>query len=372
VTLISHDNYELKYYTLFALQNNATEFLRPTLTDALKDGDPLIRKMAARGLMSMGNEQSLSHLNSALYEEKEESVVAELSKAIYHLKNPINKAKLLLEINSYKNENGMISDETDKWYRDPSTYRVFSESEDPENICFSLVQQRIGDMPIRNPIDIATGTGRMVWQIIEKIKFSGTLFALDASERMCDFLGKTVKRERKFTNNVEVVNSNIVDAPKNIKSRSTFVISSFGFPSRISDGELCLSELKAVYELLEDKGLLFTIGWDETFNDELNKMWFKFIPDKIEANSFEEWREKRSSAIKSPRNLGLTWFKKGVSVPLQFTSIREAAFVMGYLFGRDAAKYVINSSKTEWEMSLGVTCNTKEELGEIIKKHEGS
>lgn len=372
ITLVSHSNYELKYYTFFALQNNAAESLKPVLIEALKDTDPLIRKMAARSLMSMGNEQLLTLLNKALYEEKEESVIAELSRAIYHLQNPINKARLLLEIHSNKNENGMISDESDKWYKDPAIYLIFSEAEDPENLCFSLIQERVGDLAIINPIDLATGTGRIIWQITDRMKFSGTLFALDASEQMCNFLNKTIKRERRFTNNIKVVNATIADAPKNINLPSTFIISSFGFPSRISDQEVCLSELKSVYEMLADDGLFFTIGWDETFNDELNKMWFKFIPDKIEANSFEEWRKKRSSSISSSRNLGLSWFKKGIFAPLQFTSVRESAFVMGYLFGRDAAKHVINTSKTEWGMSLGITCNTKKELGNIIKSYEGN
>jgi hypothetical protein len=368
--LISHENYELKYYTFFALQNNATEFLRPVLEDSLKDADPLIRKMAARGLTSIGNEESLTLLNIALYKEEEENVVAELSRAIYHLKNPIDKELLLLEVRSYRNENGMISDESDKWYRDPSIYRIFSEAEDPENLCFSLIRERVDSLAVRNPVDLATGTGRMVWQIVDKLNFEGSPFALDASEQMCDFIEKTVRRERKFTNNIKVINSTIADAPQKINQKSTFVISSFGFPSRISDSKLCLEELRSVYELLDVGGLFFTIGWDETFNDELSRMWFKFIPDQIVAHDFEEWRRKRASLIASPRNSGLNWLKRGIAVPLQFSSLKEAAFVMGYLFGRDAAQYVINGGKTEWSMSLGITCNTKEELNKIIQSYE--
>ncbi|MEK7525685.1 MAG: HEAT repeat domain-containing protein [Patescibacteria group bacterium] len=368
--LIVHSNYELKYYTFFALQYNATERLRPILEKALNDTDPLIRKMAARGLMNIGNEQSLKALNDTLYKEGEESVVSEVSRAIYNLKNPADRTRLLLEIKSYRNENGMISDESDKWYRDPGVYHTFSEAEDPENICFSLIQKRIGDTQIKNPIDLATGTGRMIWQILEKMPFVGTLFAVDASEQMCDFVTKIIKRERKFTNNIKVINSDILDTKKYLKQSSTFIISSFGFPSRISDVNLCIDELRAVETLLDPNGLFFTIGWDETFNDDLNKMWFKFIPDKIPANNFEEWRQNRATAITSPRNTNLSWLKKGIAVPLQFASLKESAFVMGYLFGRDAAQYVVNSGKTEWSMSLGITCNTKEELRNIIQSHE--
>jgi HEAT repeat protein len=368
--LISHNNYELKYYTFFALQNNATEPLRLILEKALSDADPLIRKMATRGLMSIGNAESLAALHTALYKEFEEAVVSEISNAIYHLKNPTDRSRLLLGIKLYRNENGMISDESDKWYHDPSIYHVFSEAEDPENLCFSLIQKHTHGKKIQNPVDLASGTGRMMWQIINKMPFSGTLFAVDASEQMCDFISKTIKRERKFTSNIEIVQHPIIEAPKSISVKSTFVISSFGFPSKISNTSLCMVELQAVYDLLTDDGLFFTIGWDETFNDELNHMWYKFIPDNIAAQDFEEWRQKRSAAIQSPRNCGLTWLKKGISVPLQFESQKEAAFVMGYLFGRDAVQHIVNTGKTEWNMSLGITCNTRKELEAIIKSYE--
>lgn len=370
LTLTTHINYELKYYTFFALQHNPTRELRPVFERALQENDPLIRKMAVRGLMNIEDEQSLAILNTMLYQEQEESVVSEISKAIYHLKNPIDRVRLLLEVRSYRNENGMISDESDKWYHDPAIYHIFSEAEDPENLCFSLVLERLGDLPIKNPIDLATGTGRMVWQILEKLPFQGTLFAIDMNKQMCNFVENMVKRERKFTKNIRIVHSTIREAIKYIDQRSIFIISSFGFPSRISDPKLCLEELKTVDALLDKNGLFFTIGWDESFNDELNHMWFKFIPDNILARDFEEWREKRAAAILSPRNIGLHWFKKRIMVPLQFTSLKEAVFIMGYLFGRDAVHYIVNNSKTEWNMSLGITCNTKEELQRIIQSYE--
>lgn len=43
---------------------------------------------------------------------------------------------------------------------------------------------------------------------------------------------------------------------------------------------------------------------------------------------------------------------------------------MGYLFGRDAAKSVIRDRKINWNMSLGITVDTKESLKEIIKSYE--
>jgi hypothetical protein len=214
------------------------------------------------------------------------------------------------------------------------------------------------------------GTGRMLWQILDKLRFSGNLYGVDVSSNMCEFVKKNIKRERKYTQNIKIIQCSIKEAPKKIRAKSSFVISSFGFPSKITNRALCLDELRAVYEVLADGGDFFTIGWDESFNDELNVLWFKYIPDNIQANDFEEWRRKRSDFITTPRNCQLSWFKKGIQAPLQFSSLKEASYVMGNLFGRDAAQYIIQNNKMEWTMSLGITHNTKEELAAIIRNYE--
>lgn len=52
-----------------------------------------------------------------------------------------------------------------------------------------------------------------------------------------------------------------------------------------------------------------------------------------------------------------------------FCDVRKSAYIMGYLFGRDAADEIIRTNRTRWQMSLGITINTKEEIGLIIKKY---
>lgn len=366
---IAHHNYELKYYTFFALQNNTSESLRPLLERTLLDADPLIRKMACRALKHTGNEASIPVIESALYKETVESVVSELSSAIYALRNPTDKMLHDIERRASRNENGMIIDESDKWYTDASTYNVFSEAEDPHNICFDIVREYIKDMEIRNPIDIATGTGRTLHQIIEKIPYTGTLYGLDISEDMCEFLARRIKRDRSYTKPIEIINSPMEDLPKK-HIKSSFIVSSFGFPSKISDVGQCIRELRSVYDSLDDNGVFITIGWDETFNDELSEMWFKHIPDKIRALNFEEWRRKRIANILSPRNCHLTWLKRGILVPLQFGSLQESIKVMGHLFGRDAAHEIAKSGRTQWNMSMGITMNTKASLERILQAHE--
>lgn len=368
--LVKHKNYELRYYTFFALQNSDTELLKPFLEKALSDRDPLIRKMACRSMRNMADDSALNILFNLLDVETENSVISEISKTIYFLKNPDHKNQLNLEINSHKNENGLIIDESDKWYKDPAIYNIFSESEDPENVCFDLILRKLKNKKIINPIDIATGTGRTLGQILKRIDYDGKAFGIDLSKGMCEFVDKNIKRERKYVNKVSIINSSIVNLTKILKIKSNFIISSFGFPSSISNKDLCLNELKAIYNLLKDDGVFITIGWDETFNDELNNMWFKYIPDNIRAKTFDEWRTLRSSKIDSPRNCGLTWFKKGIVVPLQFSSLKESAMVMGYLFGRDAAQNIIYKNQKNWSMSMGITFNTKEEIRLIIDKYE--
>ena len=104
--------------------------------------------------------------------------------------------------------------------------------------------------------------------------------------------------------------------------------------------------------------------------DELNEMWYKYIPDDIVADSFEEWRMKRAAIMTSPRNCKLKWLKTNMNIPLQYTSIEESVNVMGHLFGRDAANDVLNSRQKEWWMSMGITYNTKKEIEKIIREME--
>ena len=100
--------------------------------------------------------------------------------------------------------------------------------------------------------------------------------------------------------------------------------------------------------------------------------WFKHIPYDLGKFDFEKWREKRIGQFNSPRNCFLTWFKRGIVVPLQFSSLEQSARIMGNLFGRDAAKNIIETEKLEWSMSLGITLNTKQEIDGIILNQQSN
>lgn len=158
---------------------------------------------------------------------------------------------------------------------------------------------------------------------------------------------------------------------RHIKVKSSLVVSSFGFPSHIFDKNKVAKELKVIYELLANDEYFITVGWDETFDDELNHMWYRYIPDNIYAKNFEEWRKKRANSIDNgARNCNLSWFKKSMNIPLQFGSLQESSSVMGCLFGAEASKSIIKNNRADWNMSIGITINTKESLRQIIKKYE--
>jgi len=359
-------NYQLVYYTFFAIQENISEIFLETLKENISHKDPLIRKMAIRGLSNIPLSENIILLESLLAVEEEEKVLKELTKGIYQLNNIAFKKEFLLFKKYNENENGLIIDESDKWYGDPSIYNVFSESEDPENLCFKLIKQKLikDKIEINNPIDLACGTGRSSRQILNLMDFEGELSSIDINQKMVDFLKKTIDRRKDYTKNINVIKSSINEIK--LKQKSSFIISTFGFPSKIFDQKNSLIELKKIYSLLEDGGVFVTVGWDETFNDELNYLWYKFLPDEINAISFEEWRIKRQKKIFSPRNCNLSWYKKGLLIPLQFSSLEESAYVMGHLFGRDALEEIIKHKKVKWSMSMGITYNTKEELNKII------
>jgi hypothetical protein len=147
---------------------------------------------------------------------------------------------------------------------------------------------------------------------------------------------------------------------------SDLIVAKFAFPSRATDEKGSRAELDSVYKCLRPNGLLVTIGWDETFNDELSEMWYKYAPDAIVARSFEEWRYKRVAQFESPRNCRLKWLVRGLNAPVEFGSPKTAVRVMGYLFGKSAADKVIRSNRVTWSQSVGITLDPKEGLGKIL------
>lgn len=364
------DNYEVKYYILQAMIDDPKSVYIEYFRKFLNSDDNLIRKMAIIGLGEAGTSADVEILGKILQEESNPNIVAQLSKAIYKIRSNYFNVQGNYMKKYMVNENGLIGDDSDKWYADASIYNLFSEAEDPENICFSLIFNRIlsDKITIENPVDLATGTGRAAKYILNNISYSGKLYAVDYSKQMLEYFDRTINRQKYYVKDIELVHSKIQDFVIPNGEKSSMVISSFGFPSKISDTERCMNELESVYNMLSEDGVFVTLGWDETFNDDLNAMWYRYVPDNIKAANFEEWRRAREASITSARNCGLTWYKKNIQVPLLYDTLEETINVMGHLFGRDAALEVLKSKRTMWWMSMGITWDDKKSLSRILKK----
>lgn len=364
------DNYEVKYYILQAMIDDPKSVYIEYFRKFLNSDDNLIRKMAIIGLGEAGTSADVEILGKILQEESNPNIVAQLSKAIYKIRSNYFNVQGNYMKKYMVNENGLIGDDSDKWYADASIYNLFSEAEDPENICFSLIFNRIlsDKITIENPVDLATGTGRAAKYILNNISYSGKLYAVDYSKQMLEYFDRTINRQKYYVKDIELVHSKIQDFVIPNGEKSSMVISSFGFPSKISDTERCMNELESVYNMLSEDGVFVTLGWDETFNDDLNAMWYRYVPDNIKAANFEEWRRAREASITSARNCDLTWYKKNIQVPLLYDTLEETINVMGHLFGRDAALEVLKSKRTMWWTSMGITWDDKKSLSRILKK----
>ena len=365
------DNFEMKYYILQAMIEDPKILYLDYFEKFLNSEDYLIKKMAITGIGEFGNNGYVSILKKLLIDETDPKIIGTLTTAIYKIENNYFNENRNYIRKYMVNENGLIGDDSDKWYADASIYNLFSEAEDPQNVCFNLIFNRVlaRKLKIINPVDLATGTGRAAKYILNNIGYDGTLYAVDYSQQMLDYFERTINRQKYYVKNIKLIQSKIQDFSIPNNDKSSFIISSFGFPSKISDKERCKEELKNVYNLLTDDGIFVTLGWDETFNDDLNNMWYKYIPDNIKASNFEEWRNIREESIKTPRNCDLSWYKTNIKVPLLYDTLEETINVMGHLFGRDAALEILKNRRRMWWMSLGITWDDKNSLSKILKKN---
>lgn len=238
------------------------------------------------------------------------------------------------------------------WYNYPHLYNIFSYAEDFNNDCINIIKKYINDNNIKiiNPIDLGSGTGKIYYKLLKNLKISGSIFLVDNNINMINYLNKSIK-----SNVVKIVKSDI----KNISLiKSNFIISSFGFPSKLLDKDNTLKELKKMYELLLEDGILITIGWNERWNDEFFELWKKYI--KIDY----------SNKVKLIRNCNLSWYKSDIDCVVKFSNIKERDKVLGNFFGADFVKDYSDNNKLEWGISMGITLNTKKEIKNIIDSWE--
>jgi SAM-dependent methyltransferase len=286
-----------------------------------------------------------------------------ITAALYNLRDPEKKQDIELINKADWLENGMIIDETNKWYWSPEIYDKFAHAEDPEAVSFGLAMQ-FSPPHAKSALDLGAGTGRFVEQLRQRHPSLKIIYALDNSEEMATYLTKKFARGAPP---VEILRAPISGIPLPDKSVD-FVVSSWGFPSKVWDERQAYKELMQVYRVLTDTGSFVTIGWDEDFADEMTEVWYRFVmEEEYYFDSLSEYRRRKRSKIESPRNCGLTVAKKRLRVPVKFPDKREAAYVFGHLFGYSAGTWVLENDKREFQMYVSVTRDDRTSIGEKLR-----
>lgn len=339
---------------------------RSLLEEALTSAEYFrTRAYAAQGLGLIGKPESLAVLDRQFAVEEDPRVIQYISEAIQEIQDPDRRALNELRRTAGWPENGMIVDETNKWYANPEIYETFSNAEDPEEIAFRYALSLIppGGTSV---LDIGTGTGRFARLIESEVSGVDRVVAFDIQQEMLKFLAEKVRAE----GGPLLVRGDATELPFGDESFDA-VVSSWGFPSDMWDREMCRLQVAEVKRVLRPAGVLITIGWDESFQDELSEMWYRFVPEpEFRRETLQEWRRRRRQKITSPRNCHLTFIKKNVRLSVRFESVLEASSVFGFLFGFDAGVWVADRGQREFSMSVGVTYDDRTKLERALSRLE--
>ncbi|HTJ53290.1 MAG TPA: methyltransferase domain-containing protein [Cyclobacteriaceae bacterium] len=363
-------SHTLKPRIIEAFGQIASPDTRIVLEDALLNAKYYrTRAYAAMGVGKIGDNRSIKPLRQALEQETDEGVIGYITQALYNLEHKTkNKTNRKTQILRWP-ENGMVYDHTDDWYTNAEIYDKFSLSEDPLNISLDFA---LGKIPtdFSKIADLGTGTGRFAIHIAENRPDVKSIYAIDGNEMMYKFLKQKIQHQHGLKTKIKPVYQSIDQLPFADASIDA-VVSSWAFPSKMWNVKTCLRQISEVHRVLKPNGILLTIGWDETFRDELSELWYRFVPEPdFRRESFEEWRKRRKNKINSPRNCHLTFIKRNIKVPLLFENAEEAAYVLGFLFGFTAGEWVTSQRRCEFSINVGITLDTKTQLSESIKKLE--
>ncbi|ACV33713.1 HEAT repeat domain-containing protein [Accumulibacter sp.] len=193
--LARDQDYEIQFYSLHAISRLGSPHFVDDLLEFLRHDTPHLRVIAAEGLGRIDLPRSAEGLRQRLRLEINDEVVGTITESLYALTNYYSRQNSFIARTVGASENGMIVDKGDKWYGNPSIYHEFSACQDPENVCFGLLQHLLEGAEIVNPIDLGSGTGRLAWYFLEHFAFEGQMFCLDVSEEMCRFLNQRATRE---------------------------------------------------------------------------------------------------------------------------------------------------------------------------------
>lgn len=340
--------------------------VRPVLESALLSAKYYrTRAYAADGLGRIGESRSLRVLEQALHQEIDPRVVSHITSALYAIRNSATRLMNQAAKAARWPENGMIADESNKWYGTPDIYDKFSAAEDPLGLSLEFALSLLPP-ETREIADLGTGTGRFALFVAEQRPDIEVIHALDATPEMHEFLKHRLRFASGLKDRVRPVLGRNEALPFDDQSLDALV-SSWGFPSGIWNKAVCLKEVCEARRVLRPNGRLITLGWDETFRDQLSELWYRFVPEPdFRRESIEEWRRRRRQRLASPRNCHLTWVRQQFKVPLLFASPIEAAEVIGHLFGFSAGEWVSQQQRCEFSILAGITCDDTADLDRAI------
>lgn len=382
---VDDDQIRNRLLELFKEQEDASHTLAPRIVEALgeiasPDTRPLLevqvrhakyfrnRAYAAHGLGLIGDERSQPILRNALEHEDDWRVMPHLTDALYAIRDPERRELNVVRRTARWPENGMVADESNEWYANPDVYDRFAQAEDPENLSFAYAMRLIP----RNRgvvVDLGTGTGRFATFLGRERSDIAKICAFDANHRMVDFFRDRIRLSGDG-DHLEVAKAENAALPL-ADSSVDAVVSSWAFPSKLWDLQVCADEVREVIRVLKPRGVLITIGWDETFQDELSELWFKYVPEPtFRRETLEEWRRRRRARIRSPRNSHLTFETRNLRVPVKFETVKEAAYVMGHLFGFGAGEDVMQARRREFSILVGITRDTRGTLKRALRQIE--
>jgi len=349
-----------------ALGEIATPDVRHLLEAAISEAKYYrTRAYAAHGLGRIGDSRSLQQLRRCLASEKDDRVVGYISAAIYAIEDETRRALRQRSRSARWPENGMIADQSNRWYANPEIYDRFAEAEDPLNISLDYAADLV-PRDAKSVADLGSGTGRLAFRLAEVRPDIEVIHAVELSSEMVSFLDRKLTLRTGLKERILPKEASIDQMPLS-DCHLDAAISAWAFPSSMWDPLACLREMEEIRRVLKPDGKLITLGWDESFRDELSELWYRFVPEPdFRRESIEEWRNRRRSRIQTTRNCHLTFVKRNIEVPLLFPNAADASFVLGHLFGYSAGEWVARQQRCEFSIKVGITIDSREGVENAI------
>lgn len=364
--LARDENSELVFYAFFAVQDLGDSRFCGLLEYALGNKDQLIRRMAVRGLACIGLPDSIPAIRSAMLREQDKETMSEMCRALSGLRHPSENNAFLSAQTACYGENGLLARYGKVPNEEGAVASVFHEAVDPDGLCLDAVRGRLSRRHLSDPVILPAENWKGIAKTVNRLNCSGSVFCLEPDREKAKLIRRHLGQGNPCGSSVEVFR----DAGELLSARPDFrarlIIRPFSLADILRDRILDEDGLGEVVRLMSDDGLFVTVGFDETYNDDISRLTYDHAVGSPLPKDFDAWRQAKVSAKTSPLNCRLRWFRRGMAVPVRFTCQREAVDAIGKLFGRDAAKRLISQWRTHLEIMVGITCSTRKDMERAV------